>query len=519
MGYGISDNAQLLALLHKGDSLAFDALFRLYHNKILVFATHYVGREADAKDITQEVLYTIWERRDQITHINGYIFRVARNACLDYLQKKKQLLSLDDDYVQKQAWIQYVSLADDTAASVMEKELEAQIEKSIDQLPEKCRRVFILSRIEGYQQSEIANKMDISLKTVEALKKRSGATWRKRYNHFMLDWEDFKIHLDSTANVLISRLDSLKLEHPDMDKDYYALKMAELKMAKKSDYLSYKRVHEEHQKKRLNLGADYQAAVSNILAEVEPNNEKAMVNHVYQSMVFNYLRHKTYERIIKNKPFESFAILSEEAAMEFVDIVSNEVNNALRIGKYIHMFLYRNIEYLNPNSYDRLYEAIDRVVVDTDIKKEIYDRMEHYRQLSPGVRAPQFELADIKGGHVDLDQLKGKYVLIDVWATWCGPCKAEHPYWEQLIEDYNKYDIHFVSVSIDKDKAAWEKMVKEESMKGVHLHGGTKSKAFQEDYLINGIPHYILIDPEETLFAMDSLGHQTPRLETRLMIC
>lgn len=185
MGYGISDNAQLLALLHKGDSLAFDALFRLYHNKILVFATHYVGREADAKDITQEVLYTIWERRDQITHINGYIFRVARNACLDYLQKKKQLLSLDDDYVQKQAWIQYVSLTDDTAASVIEKELEAQIEKSIDQLPEKCRRVFILSRIEGYQQSEIANKMDISLKTVEAHMTKALKHLRKQLKEFL----------------------------------------------------------------------------------------------------------------------------------------------------------------------------------------------------------------------------------------------------------------------------------------------------------------------------------------------
>lgn len=330
----------------------------------------------------------------------------------------------------------------------------------------------------------------------EALKKRSGATWRKRYNRFMLDWEDFKIHLDSTANVLISRLDSLKLEHPDMHKNYYDLKMEELKMAKKSDYLSYKRVHEEHLKKRQNLEADYQSAVSEIIADIEPNNEKAMVNHVYQSVVFNYLRHKTYERIIKNKPFESIAILSEEAAIQFVDIVSDEIKDPSRIGKYIHMFVYRNIEFLNPNIYDRLYGAIDKVVVDVDIKKEIYDRMEHFRQLSPGVRAPQFELADIKGGHVDLDQLKGKYVLIDVWATWCGPCKAEHPYWEQLIEDYNKYDIHFVSVSIDKDKAAWEKMVKEESMKGVHLHGGTKSKAFQEDYLINGIPHYILIDPD-----------------------
>ena len=186
MGYQLKNNTLLMDLLKKGDNQAFDALFKLYHNKILVFITHYIGCEDDAKDITQEVLYTIWEKREAIrTNINGYVFMVARNACLDYLQKKKQLLSLEDDFVQKQAWIQYVSLADDAAASLIEHELENQIEKSIHQLPEKCRQVFILSKVEGYQQSEIAKKMNISLKTVEAHMTKALKHLRKQLKEFL----------------------------------------------------------------------------------------------------------------------------------------------------------------------------------------------------------------------------------------------------------------------------------------------------------------------------------------------
>ena len=186
MGYGVENNTQLLALLHKGEQRAFEALFRLYHHKIIAFATQYIWDSSDAKDIAQEVLYTIWEKRDQIhTNINGYIFRTARNACLDYLQKKKKLLSLDDDYVQKHAWIQYASLADETAASLIEKELQKQIEQSIDELPEKCKRVFIMSRIEGYQQAEIARQMDISPKTVEAHMSKALKHLRKKLKDFL----------------------------------------------------------------------------------------------------------------------------------------------------------------------------------------------------------------------------------------------------------------------------------------------------------------------------------------------
>lgn len=92
-----------------------------------------------------------------------------------------------------------------------------------------------------------------------------------------------------------------------------------------------------------------------------------------------------------------------------------------------------------------------------------------------------------------IDDLKGKYVYIDVWATWCGPCRGEIPALKGLEHTYEGKDIHFVSISCDKDKKAWENMVKKEELKGVQLHMGT-DRSFMDAYYINGIPRFILLD-------------------------
>jgi thiol-disulfide isomerase/thioredoxin len=82
----------------------------------------------------------------------------------------------------------------------------------------------------------------------------------------------------------------------------------------------------------------------------------------------------------------------------------------------------------------------------------------------PGGEAIPFTFPDVNGKDVSLASLKGKVVLVDLWATWCGPCKAEEPHWEKLVEDYMGKDVAFVGISIDRDKAAWEKYVPEKQL-------------------------------------------------------
>lgn len=124
-----------------------------------------------------------------------------------------------------------------------------------------------------------------------------------------------------------------------------------------------------------------------------------------------------------------------------------------------------------------------------------------------GTPSPSFAYNSIEGKEVKLEDLKGKYVYIDVWATWCGPCKVEIPHLKTLEKDYHDKNIEFVSISIDreKDKEKWVKMVADEELKGIQLFADNDwSSQFVKDYMISGIPRFILLDPKGNVVNADA---------------
>ena len=131
-------------------------------------------------------------------------------------------------------------------------------------------------------------------------------------------------------------------------------------------------------------------------------------------------------------------------------------------------------------------------------------QLEAKKKTAKGMVSPKFvNYQNFKGGKTSLDNLKGKYVYIDMWATWCGPCKAEIPALQQLEKDYHGKNIEFVSISIDNERTAgsweqaeakWRKMVADKNLTGVQLYAG-KDVSFTSAYQINAIPRFLLIDP------------------------
>jgi thiol-disulfide isomerase/thioredoxin len=119
--------------------------------------------------------------------------------------------------------------------------------------------------------------------------------------------------------------------------------------------------------------------------------------------------------------------------------------------------------------------------------------------LPKGAPSPTFDkYENHKGGTTSLSDLKGKYVYVDVWATWCGPCKREIPFLKEVEKKYHGKNIEFVSTSIDvaKDLNAWLEMVKEKELGGIQLFADNDWKSdFVTGYKIKGIPRFILIDP------------------------
>ncbi|MEM9680349.1 MAG: TlpA disulfide reductase family protein, partial [Bacteroidota bacterium] len=145
------------------------------------------------------------------------------------------------------------------------------------------------------------------------------------------------------------------------------------------------------------------------------------------------------------------------------------------------------------------------------------------KALPKGSPSPTFEnYENFKGGTTSLSDLKGKYVYVDVWATWCGPCKREIPSLKQLESKYHDRNIEFVSISVDdarrsgsdeKAYASWKKMVADKSLGGIQLFSDKAWKSdFMQSYKVGSIPRFILIDPDGNIVSPDAPRPSNPKL-------
>jgi len=141
---------------------------------------------------------------------------------------------------------------------------------------------------------------------------------------------------------------------------------------------------------------------------------------------------------------------------------------------------------------------------------------EYANKIKKGEDSPKFNYPDTNGKNVSLDDLKGKYVYVDVWATWCGPCKREIPSLKKLDEEFKGKDIAIVSMSIDKmeDKDKWLKMVKDENLGGIQIMADKDwNSDFVKAYNIRGIPRFILIDKEGKILNDNAPRPSNPELK------
>lgn len=147
------------------DQSAFEQLFKAHFAHLCHFAHQYLQDQEAAKDITQKVFLYLWENRanmDQERSLKSYLFTSVRNRCLNYLRDRQKYRSrlLDVD-------LEDIDIPVDAEDFALE-ELQQKIAEALAALPEKCRLVFEKSRFENKKYTEIAQELDISVKTVEA---------------------------------------------------------------------------------------------------------------------------------------------------------------------------------------------------------------------------------------------------------------------------------------------------------------------------------------------------------------
>ena len=151
-------------------------------------------------------------------------------------------------------------------------------------------------------------------------------------------------------------------------------------------------------------------------------------------------------------------------------------------------------------------------------KAEMAEAKAQKERLAEGKVAPEFSFPTPDGKKkLGPQDFKGKILVLDFWASWCGPCRAEIPHLKEAYKEYSNKGVAFFSVSIDKDDAAWRKAMKEENMPWAQAQAPKAGKDVMKQYQFSGIPYILVLDKEGKIVAKNLRGKAlTDKLEELL---
>lgn len=162
---------EILQLLNNKQEAAFEVVFKLYYPRLVYFAKEFVP-DGEAKNHVQDAFISMWDKKPQFineSQLQSYLYTNVKNNCLMYLRHEKVKKKYRSEAVlQKQNQVYTEALKSLDTSTVTFQEIETIIENTLAELTDRCREVFILSRMEGKKNKEVAEALDISVKTVEA---------------------------------------------------------------------------------------------------------------------------------------------------------------------------------------------------------------------------------------------------------------------------------------------------------------------------------------------------------------
>ena len=165
---------------------------------------------------------------------------------------------------------------------------------------------------------------------------------------------------------------------------------------------------------------------------------------------------------------------------------------------------------MQPELIARLYDQLSPEMKETSFGIRIKTSVKNAMQSKLGAQIPDFTLENDKGEKITMESLKGSYVFLDFWASWCGPCIAEFPHVKTAYEKHGKrLNFKIVGISIDKNKKAWESALAKYELPWLQLLDGQGAASVSENMLhVKSIPSTFLIDPQGRIIQKDLRGEE-----------
>ena len=144
----------------------------------------------------------------------------------------------------------------------------------------------------------------------------------------------------------------------------------------------------------------------------------------------------------------------------------------------------------------RKWEDFEEINPHPEYTEAVQAALNDALKLQPGQPAPEFTLHDLDGEPVWLSQFKGKVILLDFWASWCGPCISDLPHLRKIKERTAAQPVVFLNLSLDEDDAAWRKAIEKHEIEGVHVRAEGWGSEVARAYSVRALPSYFLVDSQ-----------------------
>mgnify|MGYP001308870342 CR=1 FL=1 len=225
------------------------------------------------------------------------------------------------------------------------------------------------------------------------------------------------------------------------------------------------------------------------------------IGHQYRSVIY-YLDDRQKKLAEYTEDVKMYKWKTSRIGRDFNFYAAIDSLNSIGFNEMIKQYTAEFQSLLNKvTDTEFIVEAKEKIKKTTDSwleRKAATDKMP-----KEGEPAIDFIYPDKDGNEFSLANFKGTLIYVDVWATWCGPCRAEIPYLQKLEEEYHGDNITFLSVSVDTDKDAWLKMVKEKELGGTQLWADGWSE-ITKSYAIFGIPRFMLFSADGNVISTNA---------------
>ncbi|PLX09871.1 MAG: hypothetical protein C0596_00895 [Marinilabiliales bacterium] len=303
------------------------------------------------------------------------------------------------------------------------------------------------------------------------------------------DYQKFASSLENLMSQVQTKFDNFAKDKGEEYTEFVKLESERLKLLEGSLVLTY-------YTPVINSNKTIDAAeqkINSIISSTDINNPEMIQLHEFKAFVQNMMGFLINKKIQD----ENLQITTVEtyANLYFGTIDEYFVEQTVREELY-YSFIKDFTAYYGAEGLTEAYNTYKDMATNKERLSELDKVFSEFSKLAKGQPSVNWSFSDIDGNNYSLSDFRGKYVYIDVWASWCGPCKRELPYLESLKTKFAGKNIEIIQISVDENRTDWVNLMQSENLSGIQLYAGGWDNDLCNHFKITGIPRFILLDTE-----------------------